>query len=155
MQSYGMDATLVSDLTRDNLSVEWSYMSLFQTLLLLGLFIGIVGIAASSSRAVEERRPEIGAMRAIGFRQSMVLNALLLENLYVASLGAVIGIVTGLLVAFSFFGRGSLVGYGAAVPWISIILVIVAVDLSALLATVPPASRAAKMTPVEALRREQ
>lgn len=155
MQAYGMDASLVSDLVRDNASIEWSYMSLFQALLLVGLFVGIAGIAASSSKSVEDRRQEIGAMRAIGFKRSMVLGSFILENLYIASLGAVIGILTGLLVAFVFFGRGSLLSFSVAVPWAAIAFVVIAVDAAAVIATISPARKAARMHPVDALRREQ
>ena len=155
LQAYGMDATLVDDLVRSNLSVEWSYMGLFQALLLLGLVVGIFGLAASSARAVEERKSEIGTMRAIGFSRSMVLKTLLLDSLYIASIGAVIGILAGLLTSFAFFGRGSLLSYRVAIPWLAMIAVIVVVDVAALVATLMPAKRAAGMHPVEALRREQ
>ena len=155
LRTYGVDAVLVEELVRANLSVEWSYMGLFQALLLFGLIVGIVGLAASSSKSVEERKPEIGTMRALGFKRSTVRSVFLLENLYIASLGAAVGIVAGLLTAFAFFGRGSLLGYGAAIPWVAILLVIVVVDVTSLLATLAPVSRAARMHPVEALRREQ
>jgi ABC-type antimicrobial peptide transport system permease subunit len=155
MQAYGMDGTLVEDLARGNLSVEWSYMGLFQALLLLGLLVGIFGLAVSSARAVEERKAEIGILRAIGFGRSMVMNSLLLESVYIATLGAIIGIVAGLLTSFLFFGRGTLLSNNAAIPWLAMLIVIVVVDLTALLAAVLPANRAARMRPVDALRKEQ
>jgi putative ABC transport system permease protein len=155
MQAYGMDGTLVEDLARSNLSVEWSYMGLFQALLLLGLLVGIFGLAVSSARAVEERKAEIGTMRAIGFGRSMVMNSLLLESVYIASLGAVIGIVAGLLTAFLFFGRGTLLSSNAAIPWLAMLLIVIVVDVTALFAAIIPANRAANMHPVDALRKEQ
>jgi len=155
MTAYGMDGTLVEDLARSNLSVEWSYMGLFQALLLLGLLVGIFGLAVSSARAVEERKAEIGTMRAIGFGRSMVMNSLLLESVYVASLGAIIGIVAGLLTSFLFFGRGTLLSNNAAIPWLAMLLIVIVVDVTALLAAAIPANRAARMPPVIALRREQ
>jgi len=155
MQAYGMDGTLVEDLARSNLSVEWSYMGLFQALLLLGLMVGIFGLAVSSARAVEERKAEIGTMRAIGFGRSMVMNSLLLESVYIASLGAIIGIVAGLLTSFLFFGRGTLLSNNAAIPWLAMLLIVVVVDVTALLAAIIPANRAARMHPVDALRKEQ
>jgi len=155
MTAYGMDGTLVEDLARNNLSVEWSYMGLFQALLLLGLLVGIFGLAVSSARAVEERKAEIGTMRAIGFGRSMVMKSLLLESVYIASLGVMIGIVAGLLTSFLFFGRGTLLSNNAAIPWLAMLIVIVVVDLTALLSAVIPANRAARMRPVDALRKEQ
>ncbi len=154
-QAYGMDATLVSDLVRDNLSVEWSYIGLFQALLLLGLFVGILGIATSSSKAVEERKPEIGAIRALGFTRPMVWGFMVIENLYLASLGSAVGILSGLLIAFAFFGRGTLLSFSAAVPWLAAILVFMAIGVAAFIAALVPAQRAALIHPVEALRRDQ
>jgi hypothetical protein len=155
MTAYGMDGTLVEDLARGNLSVEWSYMGLFQALLLLGLLVGIFGLAVSSARAVEERRAEIGTLRAIGFGRSMVMNSLLLESVYIASLGAIIGIVAGLLTSFLFFGRGTLLSNNAAIPWLAMLLIVVVVDVTALFAAIIPANRAASMHPVDALKKEQ
>jgi putative ABC transport system permease protein len=155
MTAYGMDGTLVEDLARSNLSVEWSYMGLFQALLLLGLLVGIFGLAVSSARAVEERKAEIGTMRAIGFGRSMVMNSLLLESVYIASLGAIIGIVAGLLTSFLFFGRGTLLSNNAAIPWLAMLLIVIVVDVTALFAAIIPANRAASMHPVDALRKEQ
>jgi putative ABC transport system permease protein len=155
MQAYGMDGTLVEDLARSNLSVEWSYMGLFQALLLLGLLVGIFGLAVSSARAVEERKAEIGILRAIGFGRSMVMNSLLLESVYTASLGAIIGIVAGLLTSFLFFGRGTLLSNNVAIPWLAMLLIVIVVDATALFAAIIPANRAASMHPVDALRKEQ
>lgn len=155
LQAYGMDARPVDEVVRENLSVEWSYMSLFQAFLLFGLLIGILGLAAFSSRSVEERRHEIGTMKSLGLQRSTISEIFLLENLYIASLGSLVGIVAGLLVSFAFFGEGSVVGYGAAIPWIAIIAVITVVVLVSLLATLMPARRAASLHPAEALRRDQ
>jgi len=155
LQTYGMDARPMDEVVRENLSVEWSYMSLFQAFLLFGLVIGIFGLAAFSSRSVEERRHEIGTMKSLGLGRSTISWIFLLESLYIALLGTVIGILAGFFVSFAFFGESSMVGYGAAVPWVSLIAVIAIVFSASLLATLIPARRAATLHPVEALKRDQ
>jgi uncharacterized membrane protein len=155
MQAYGMDAGLVDDVVEENLSIEWSYMGLFQAFLLFGLFIGIFGLAAFSSRAVEERRHEIGTMKSLGMQKTQISSVFILESLFIALLGSVVGIIAGLLVAFTFFGESSSVGYGAAVPWMALVAVLAIVVVTSLLATVMPARRAASLQPTEALKRDQ
>jgi ABC-type antimicrobial peptide transport system permease subunit len=155
MQTYGMDANLVDDIVQENLSIEWSYMGLFQVFLLFGLFIGIFGLAAFSSRAVEERRHEIGTMKSLGMRGSQISGVFMLESLFIALLGSLVGIIAGLLVAFTFFGESSSVGYGAAVPWIALAAVLAVILVTSLLATIMPARKAASLQPTEALKRNQ
>jgi len=155
LQAYGMDARLVDDVVKENLSVEWSYMGLFQAFLLFGLLIGIFGLAAFSSRSVEERKHEIGTMKALGMQRTQISSVFLLENLFIAVLGSLVGIVAGISVAFTFFGESSSVGYGATVPWTALSAVLVVVLFTSLLATLMPARRAASLHPVEALKRDQ
>ena len=54
------------------------------------LFVALVGLVFSM--AVNERRQEIGVLRALGLTQRMVLRSLLTEGLLIAAAGAVAGI---------------------------------------------------------------
>jgi putative ABC transport system permease protein len=155
LDTYGMDATLVEERVREDLEVEWSYMSLFQTLLLFGLVVGTAGLALTSAKSVSERRNEIGILRSLGFKRSMVLQAFLLENLYISLSGTVLGVVFGLLVSFIFFGPVGGQGYGVVIPWLTIIVIIVTVLVATLLSTAGPSIRAGRMRTVDALRVEE
>lgn len=155
MDPYGMDATLVEERVREDLEVEWSYMSLFQTLLLFGLVVGTAGLALTSAKSVSERRNEIGILRSLGFKRSMVLQAFLLENLYISLTGTLLGVVFGLLVSFIFFGPIGGQGYGVVVPWLTITIIVLTVLVSTLLSTAGPSIRAGKMRTVDALRVEE
>ena len=130
-------------------------MGLFQAFLLFGLLIGIFGLASFSSRSVEERKHEIGMMKSLGMQRTQIFDVFLLENLFIAMLGSLVGVIAGLLVAFTFFGESSTVGYGAAIPWLALSAVLAVVVLTSLLATLMPARRAASLHPVEALKRDQ
>ncbi|MCK5548725.1 MAG: FtsX-like permease family protein [Thermoplasmata archaeon] len=150
--SYGMDARPVSEVVEENLAIEWSYMSLFQSLLVFGLLVGTAGLALRVTKAVAERRNEIGILRALGFTKTMIMKVFLIENSYIALLGIAIGSFAGMLVSLMFFGPGSDVGYGAVVPWTALIAIALVVLIASLISAALPSLRAARMEPVEALR---
>jgi len=120
----------------------------------VGLLAGVAALGTLSTRAVVERRRQIGVVRALGFTARAVSAGLLVESGVVALLGAGLGIGVGLFVAQStvtFLSRLSpeLV---FAIPWEQIGLVLVVSVGAALLMTILPARQAARLTPAEALR---
>jgi ABC-type antimicrobial peptide transport system permease subunit len=155
MASFGVDAILIEEKVREDLEVEWSYMSLFQTLLLFGLIVGTAGLALTSAKSVSERRNEIGILRSLGFTRDMVLWSFLLENLYISLSGVFLGVVFGLSVSFIFFGPIGGQGYGVVVPWVTIAVIVVAVFIATILSTAGPSIRAGRMETVKALRIEE
>jgi len=151
--SYGMDAREVEEVVKENLSVEWSYMSLFQSLLIFGLFVGTAGLALRTAKAVFERRKEIGILRALGFTRNMVLKTFLLESIHIALIGILIGIISGMLVSILFFGPTSGAGYGAVIPWVAIAIIAIVVFIASIISAALPSLKAARMEPVDALRK--
>jgi putative ABC transport system permease protein len=145
----------VEEKVKEDLEIEWSYMSLFQTLLLFGLVVGTAGLALTAAKSVSERRHEIGILRSLGFTRGMVLNAFLIENLYISLSGTFIGVLFGLLVSFVFFGPVGGQGYGVVIPWLTIVVIILAVFLATILSTAGPAIRAGRLKTVDALRVEE
>jgi len=120
----------------------------------VGLLAGVAALGTLSTRAVVERRRQIGVLRALGCTARAISVGLLVESGVVALLGAGLGIGVGLFVAQStvaFLSRISpeLV-FG--IPWEQIGLVLVVSVGAALLMTILPARQAARLTPAEALR---
>src|SRR5579859_2664069 len=120
----------------------------------VGLLAGVAALGTLSTRAVVERRRQIGVLRALGFTARAVSAGLLVESGVVALLGAGLGIGVGLFVAQStvtFLSRlnPELV---FEIPWDQIGLVLVISVGAALLMTILPARQAARLTPAEALR---
>jgi putative ABC transport system permease protein len=120
----------------------------------VGLLAGIAALGTLSTRAVVERRRQIGVLRALGFSARAVSAGLLVESAVVALLGAGLGVGVGLFVAqntVAFLSRLN-PELRFSVPWDQIALVVVVALGAALLMTVLPARTAARLTPAEALR---
>jgi putative ABC transport system permease protein len=66
----------------------------FLGFLTVGLVVGVAALGVISTRAVVERRQQIGMLRALGFQRKMVGWVFLIESSFVALLG--IGLGAGL-----------------------------------------------------------
>lgn len=121
----------------------------------IALVIGGVGVMNTMIMSVQERTREIGVLRAIGWRRSRVVKMILSEAILLGVIGAVVGIITALLLvrflttlpAVNGLIEGEIplyvIGYGAALA--------IAVGL---VGGLVPAIIASRMTPTEALRQE-
>ncbi len=147
----GMQTIAIAALVSTFIQIGQSFLGIFEAFLALGLVVGIAGLGIISIRSVVERRKEIGVLRAIGYRKSMVLSAFLLENSYVALLGILIGIVLGIDLGYAIAtSPGS--GLNFVVPWVSLLEIIAFSYGLAVLATLSSSRRAARIPPAEALR---
>ncbi len=148
LQTYVFEA-----LVRDSIQGTLSFFNLLQGFLALGLIVGIAGLGVVTLRNVAERRNVIGALRALGFRRSMILGAFLLENSFVALLGIALGVGLGIGLAYRLRGSIEFLSHGTfSIPWVNLLLVVAIAYGASLLATFSPARRAARMPPAEALR---
>jgi putative ABC transport system permease protein len=101
--------------------------------------------------SVTERTREIGLRKALGARRKMILFQFLVESMTLTSTGGVVGIVLGFTAAF-LIAAFSPLPY-AVKPW-SIVAALVIVFAVGIFFGLYPASRAARLEPVDALRRE-
>jgi putative ABC transport system permease protein len=62
----------------------------------IAVLIGAVGVLNTMAMSVLERRPEIGAFRAMGWRKRQVFQLIVTESLLLATAGAVLGTTLGL-----------------------------------------------------------
>jgi ABC-type lipoprotein release transport system permease subunit len=102
----GLDLRPVGELRDEVVRVNRTFTDVFAVLLLLGLVVVVVSIAASTVRAAHERRPEMAVLRALGCRRRTVVAALVTEPLLTAGLGALLGLVAGLVVLRALFALG-------------------------------------------------
>ena len=123
----------------------------------LGVSILVIGIGAllvmvTMMGSVNERTREIGIFRAIGFRQSHVMQIILLEALILGVVGGVAGFALGNMTAWGLIPMviedGVFSGINLTLGALSLLM---AAALS-LLASLYPAFKAGKMDPSDALR---
>jgi putative ABC transport system permease protein len=124
--------------------------------LTLGLIVGVAALGVISSRAVVERRQQIGVLRALGFQPSMVSASFMIEASFVALLGITLGTLLAFIPAYQMINdlSSEIPGLEFQVPWGSIALVIFLAYGMTLLATYLPAQQASKVAPAEALHYE-
>lgn len=136
--------------------------------LLLGIFgslalaVATLGIVNTLVMAILERRREIGVLKALGAADSDVKQLFFVEAGVMGLAGGVLGVLLGWLIGQAltfatnvYLKRQDLPGVQiSSVPWWLIAGAIGFAVLVSLIAGLYPASRAAKLNPVDALRYE-
>ncbi|MCW3078739.1 ABC transporter permease [Segetibacter sp.] len=115
---------------------------------LIGAAIGLMNIMLV---AVTERTKEVGLIKALGGTRKSIRNQFLFESIIISLLGAVFGIVLGVLVGNAF---AMAVGTGFVVPWGWVVTGIIICSIVGLTAGLWPAIKASKLDPIVALRYE-
>jgi putative ABC transport system permease protein len=131
------------------------FFQLMQGFLALGLLVGIAGLGVVMVRAVRERRRTIGVLRALGFQSSTVQRAFLTESSFVALEGILLGTILSIVTSYLLFSNDKELqstGIGFPIPWVSIVILVLAAALASVLATTWPARQASKIRPAVALR---
>jgi putative ABC transport system permease protein len=124
---------------------------------IITLALGAVGIINIMLVSVSERTPEIGLRKALGATQRSILAQFFWEGLLLTGVSGLIGILIsgGFMWLLQQALTGKMPGWDPPrlVPW-SAALALGSLVLSGIAAGLYPASKAAKLDPVEALRRE-
>jgi putative ABC transport system permease protein len=118
----------------------------------ISLLVGGVGIFTIMTIAVRERTQEIGLLRAIGARRSVVAQLFVGEAMLLSAIGGAGGLLLGLsIVALAHFALPSMPARIA--PLYVFLALAIAVTIG-LVAGVLPARSAARLEPLDALRTE-
>ncbi len=117
----------------------------------VGLMVGGVGVVAIMMISVTERTREIGVRKALGATRGLILWQFLVEAATLTSLGAGIGLLMGGGIAWLVRVYTPI---PASIPVSSVFISLFAAALTGVFFGMLPASRAAKLDPVEALRHE-
>ena len=116
----------------------------------ISLLVGGIGVMNIMLVSVTERTAEIGLKKAIGAKKKRILWQFLTESAVLTSLGGIIGVVSGIVMA-------QLISAMTQIPVaISVPAIIIAVVFSTLIGVIfgmLPAYQAANLNPIDALRR--
>lgn len=115
---------------------------------ILGSSIALMNIMLVS---VTERTREIGVRKALGATRSTISTQFFIETIVIGQLGSILGIILGILTGIAF---ASFTPFGFALPWNAMIGATIISFLTAVIAGSYPASKAARLDPIESLRYE-
>jgi putative ABC transport system permease protein len=120
------------------------------------LLLGVAALAITGTRAVIERRQQIGMLRALGCHRLLIQGAFLLESFLVGALGSIIGVILGLILAHNIFAVNFFeqfnLGLTFVIPWDQLAIIVGVALLATFLGALLPAWQAGKVAPAEALR---
>ncbi len=128
-------------------------LTLTYGLLALGGVIAVLGIMNTLAMSVSDRTREIGVLRAIGMDRAGIRRMIRLESLTVAAFGTLLGLAAGLFGAWTVgaLTNGALKDYSLALPWGTLLLLLLVSLTTGTVAAALPARRAAALSPLEAV----
>ncbi|MGZ5199059.1 MAG: ABC transporter permease [Telluria sp.] len=142
----------------DQLAKTFDKLSTTVTLVMGGivgisLLVGGIGIMNIMLVSVKERTREIGICKAIGARSRDILMQFLIEAVTLSLLGGVLGLVIGYALGMAI--AAMIPDFPpAVVPWWAVLLALLFSGSVGVVFGVVPASQAARLDPIDALRYE-
>ncbi|MER5974691.1 ABC transporter permease [Streptomyces sp. NPDC002055] len=151
-QVQARDRADYKDLVRDQIAV---LLYLVYALLGLAIVIAVLGVVNTLALSVVERTREIGLLRAIGLSRRQLRRMIRLESVVIAVFGAVLGLGLGLVWGLAIQQVLALQGMKAlAIPWTTVVAVVVGSVVVGLAAALLPALRASRMNVLAAIAHE-
>ena len=146
---YVEDAEVQISMITDVLDMLTAFIAFVAAIALLVGGIGVMNIMLVS---VTERTREIGIRKALGARTRSIMLQFLSESAIITCIGGIIGIILGILGAKAICSLPVL-GFSAQISVVTILLATLFSSFVGIVFGVYPAKKAAKLSPIEALRR--
>jgi putative ABC transport system permease protein len=128
--------------------------NMLYALLAMSVVIAVFGIANNLFLSVYERTREIGLLRAMGATGTQVRRVIRYESVITATIGGLLGIGVGLLLAWLMVQALRDLGFGYAVPVGQLVVFLLVAIGVGVAAAVAPARRGAHIDVLQALRHE-
>ncbi len=157
----GTDVADFSVITSEKMSeITGTILGIIQVVIIgfasIAIVVGGIGITNSMFTSIRERTKEIGIMKAIGAKNSAILSIFLIEAGIIGILGGLGGVLLGSILAkaIDYYGQANPTFYFTTTisPWMIIFAIVFSFSIGCL-AGFFPARSAAKLKPVEALRK--
>ncbi len=152
---HGVQARTFRDIVSQRQQDNLQFLRILQGYLMLGLLIGIAGLAVVMVRAVRERRQQIGVLRAVGLQPGTVGRTFMLEAAFISLQGILIGALLGVATAHQLITNAGALGgtdIDFLVPWTEIALLLAVTLAGSVFAAGWPARQASHIRPATALR---
>jgi putative ABC transport system permease protein len=137
------------------------FVSFLQKFLLgfggVALFVGSFVIANSLSITIAQRTREFATLRTLGASRRQVLRSVILEALVMGTLASIVGLFSGLALAYGLFKLFDAVGFtlpnnGLTLETRTVVVALLVGIVVTLLASLRPAIRATRVPPIAAVR---
>ena len=138
----------------EQISALNSVLNVLYALLGLSVIVSLFGIVNTLVLSVFERTRELGMLRAIGMTRRQVRRMIRYESIVTALIGATLGIAVGMFLAALVTQALSDEGIVFAVPFVSLVVFLLAAIAVGMLAAILPARRASRLNVLEALQYE-
>jgi putative ABC transport system permease protein len=130
-------------------------LALVYALLGLAIVIALLGIGNTLALSIVERTRELGLLRAVGMTRSQLRSSIRWESVIIAVQGTLLGLALGLVLGWAFVTALADEGLEVfAVPWTSLLVVVLLGGLAGMLAAVMPSRRAARLDVLRAVHAE-
>jgi putative ABC transport system permease protein len=145
----GVQVSRPSDALQARAAAKGQFTTLLLGLGAVALLVGAIGIANIMVISVLERRGEIGLRRALGATRRHISLQFLAESALLAALGGIAGLLLGALATFAYSQAQN---QPMVIPVYALVAAPAAGLVIGMLAGLYPASKAARLSPTEALR---
>lgn len=123
----------------------------------ISVLVGGIGVMNVLLISVSERTAEIGVRKAVGAKKRDILLQFLSESVTISTFGSLLGLLTGVagtMIIVPIVKALTKVPFQAAYTWNTFLIISVVAIVVGIVFGTYPAMRAARLDPVEAIRRE-
>jgi putative ABC transport system permease protein len=153
---YGLETTVLEDVIWQVRGPRILLSNVLLGVVALTLLLGVAALALTGTRAVIERRQQIGMLRAMGSSRRLIQGAFLCEAFFVGAWGSLQGILLGVILARNIFAANFFEQYQTGlvfhIPWQLLFLIVCVALLASFLGALLPAWQAGRVAPAEAIR---
>ncbi len=130
--------------------------TLFYVILVLLMLVAFFSLAMNLMASILEREFELGILRSLGLRAKALRNTLIAEGVAISVVAMFVGLVVGVTLSalvIAFFNTLSPIDFEYAIPWPTVLSLVVITVVLSIVATWQPARKVSQKDIVEMLRR--